>query len=75
MTKKESIIIPFPVDTWDVELAMYGTARTLYTLAELEDQVRNQDPASNFTGKLSVVVYGMNLIDHWRKTTTFCTEW
>ncbi|KAI1200312.1 hypothetical protein F5X97DRAFT_340909 [Nemania serpens] len=74
MTKKESIIIPFPVDTWDVELAMYGTARTLYTLAELEDQVRNQDPASNFTGKLSVVVYGMNLIDHWRKTTTFCTE-
>ncbi|KAI1108223.1 hypothetical protein F5Y14DRAFT_459937 [Nemania sp. NC0429] len=74
MTKKESIIVPFPADIWDLELAMYGPGRTLYTLAELEDQVRSQDPASNFTGKLSVVVHGINLIDHWRKTTTFCTE-
>ncbi|KAI1186563.1 hypothetical protein F5B17DRAFT_440965 [Nemania serpens] len=74
MTKKESIVIPFPMNTWDVNMAMYGPDRMLYTLAELEDQVRTQDPARSFTGKLRVVVHGMNLIDHWRKNTTFCTE-
>ncbi|KAJ8128998.1 hypothetical protein O1611_g4631 [Lasiodiplodia mahajangana] len=74
MAKKESVIIPFPSATWDLELAMYGPGRVLYTLAELEDQVRNQNPDTNFTGKLSVVVLEMNLMDHWRKNTTCCTD-
>lgn len=75
MAKKDSVIIPFPNDCWDLQLAMYGTDRTLYTLAELEDQVRNQNPARSFTGKLSVIVLEMNLMDHWRKASTYCTEW
>ncbi|KAI0535413.1 hypothetical protein GGR58DRAFT_529488 [Xylaria digitata] len=74
MAKRESVIIPFPTSSWDLQLAMYGPNRTLYTLAELEDQVRNQDPARNFTGKLNVVVLEMNLMDHWRKNSTYCTE-
>ncbi|KAI0434463.1 hypothetical protein F5Y09DRAFT_356727 [Xylaria sp. FL1042] len=74
MARKESVIIPYPADSWDLGLAMYGPDRTLYTLAELEDQVRNQDPATNFTGKLSVVVIEMNLMNHWRKATTYCSE-
>ncbi|KAI1429216.1 hypothetical protein F5Y12DRAFT_798534 [Xylaria sp. FL1777] len=74
MAKKESVITPYPVDTWNLQLAMYGPKRTLYTIAELEDQVRNQHPATNFTGKLNVVVLEMNLMDHWRKATTYCTE-
>jgi hypothetical protein len=75
MAKKESVLVPFPTDTWDLELAMYGPDRILYTFAELEEQVRNQNPPENFTGKLSVVILEMNLMDHWRKTTTCCTDW
>ncbi|KAI0858694.1 hypothetical protein F4860DRAFT_526897 [Xylaria cubensis] len=74
MAKKERVIVPFPEDIWDLQLAMYGPDRTLYTLAELEEQARNQPPATNFTGKLSVVVLEMNLLYHWRKTTTYCIE-
>ncbi|KAI8633897.1 hypothetical protein F5Y19DRAFT_462135 [Xylariaceae sp. FL1651] len=74
MAKKESVIIPFPVDTWDMQLAIYGPGRTLYTLAEIEDRVRSQNPNSNFTGKLNVVVLEMNLMNHWRKATTYCCE-
>ncbi|KAI0455937.1 hypothetical protein F5B21DRAFT_177998 [Xylaria acuta] len=74
MAKKERVIVPFPEDIWDLQLAMHGPNRTLYTLAELEEQVRNQIPGSNFTGKLSVIVLEMNLMDHWRKSTTHCIE-
>ncbi|KAI1756414.1 hypothetical protein F4782DRAFT_550227 [Xylaria castorea] len=74
MAKKERVIVPFPADIWDLQLAMYGPDRTLYTLAELEEQVRNQAPATNFTGKVSVVVLEMNLMNHWRKATTYCIE-
>ncbi|KAI0407701.1 hypothetical protein F4802DRAFT_523462 [Xylaria palmicola] len=74
MTKKESLHMPFPAHTWDLQLAMYGPGRTLYTLAEVEEQVRTQHPATNFTGKLSVVVHEMNLMDLWRKSAVYCTE-
>lgn len=75
MARKASVIIPFPSNTWDIQLAIHGPGRTLYTLAEIEDQVRHQDPAVNFTGKLSVIVHEMNLLDQWRKTRICCTEW
>ncbi|KAI1357892.1 hypothetical protein F5Y08DRAFT_346271 [Xylaria arbuscula] len=73
MAKKGSIIIPYPAATWDLQLAMHGPSTTLFSLAEVEEQVRNQDP-STFTGKLSVVVLEMNLMDNWRKNTIYCTE-
>ncbi|KAI0474465.1 hypothetical protein F4859DRAFT_522088 [Xylaria cf. heliscus] len=74
MVKKERVLVPFPAGIWDLQLAMYGPNRTLYTLAELEEQVRNQVPATSFTGKLSVVVLEMNLMDNWRKSTIYCIE-
>ncbi|KAI1176564.1 hypothetical protein F4777DRAFT_587821 [Nemania sp. FL0916] len=74
LAKKERVLVPFPTNIWDVELAMHGPNRFLYTLAELEDQVRNDNPPGNFTGKLSVIVKELNLMDHWRKSTTCCTE-
>ncbi|KAI1432096.1 hypothetical protein GGR50DRAFT_627417 [Xylaria sp. CBS 124048] len=74
MAKKESLIVPFPDDLWDLEIAMHGPGRVLYTLAELEEKVRNQEPAISFTGKLGVVVSEINLMDHWRKSTTCCIE-
>lgn len=75
MAKRDRVIVPFPMNTWDIQLAMHGPGRTLYTLAEVEEQVRISDPASNFTGKLSVVVLDMNLMNNWRKATMCCTEW
>ncbi|KAI0201986.1 hypothetical protein F4808DRAFT_468929 [Astrocystis sublimbata] len=74
MARRDKIIVPFPANTWDLQRAMYGPGRTLYTLAEVEEQVRKQDPAADFTGKLSVVVLDMNLMSHWRQSTTYCTE-
>ncbi|KAI0390130.1 hypothetical protein F5Y17DRAFT_84035 [Xylariaceae sp. FL0594] len=74
MARKESISIPFPTNTWDVEAAIHGPGRTLYTLAEVEDRVRNQGVGKSFTGKLSVCVFEMKLMDHWRKATMFCVE-
>ncbi|KAI1122165.1 hypothetical protein F5Y10DRAFT_287479 [Nemania abortiva] len=74
MAKQAAVITPFPTDTWNLDLAMYGPNRVLYTLAELEDQVRNQNPATAFTGKLSVIVAQIHLMDHWRKTTMYCTD-
>ncbi|TRX97170.1 hypothetical protein FHL15_001964 [Xylaria flabelliformis] len=55
MAKKERVIVPFPKDIWDLQLAMYGPDRTLYTLAELEEQARNQPPDTNFTGKPAAI--------------------
>ncbi|GAP92868.1 hypothetical protein SAMD00023353_9000280 [Rosellinia necatrix] len=72
MAKRAGVIVPFLKDTWDIQVAIYGPDRALYTLAELEDQIRNQDPASNFTGKLSVIV--LEMMGHWRKATAYCTE-
>ncbi|KAI2630108.1 hypothetical protein GGS21DRAFT_545219 [Xylaria nigripes] len=74
MAKKESIVMPFPEDIWDLQRAMYGPGRVLYTLAELENQVRYQEPSINFTGKLGVIISEMNLMNHWRQNTTCCTE-
>ncbi|KAI1812460.1 hypothetical protein GGS20DRAFT_21701 [Poronia punctata] len=75
MAKRDSVCITFPQNIWDLQHAMYGPRRTLYTLGEVEDQVRtHRGNSENFTGKLSVVVLEMRLMDHWRKATTFCIE-
>lgn len=36
LTKKESLCLEFPEDTWDIEAAEYGVIRNLFTLAELD---------------------------------------
>ncbi|KAI0012347.1 hypothetical protein F4779DRAFT_634301 [Xylariaceae sp. FL0662B] len=74
MSKKESVHVPFPVETWDINRAMNGVNRTLFTIAELEDQVRHPGHTTDFTGKLSVIILEMNLMEHWRKGTTCCFE-
>ena len=74
MAKKESVIVPYPMGTWDLQVAMYGPSTTLFSLAELEEQVRSQE-TSTFSGKLYVIVSEMNLMENWRKDATYCTEW
>lgn len=75
LMKKECISIPFPSDTWDIGLAIHGPGRTLFTIAEIEDQVRHPEPKSDFTGKLSVIVLELKLLEQWRKNAICCTEW
>ncbi|KAI1778396.1 hypothetical protein F4818DRAFT_456249 [Hypoxylon cercidicola] len=72
--KRESISIPFPSDTWDVGVAIHGPGRTLFTIADIDDQVRHTESNSDFTGKLSVIILEMKLMEHWRKNTTCCSE-
>jgi hypothetical protein len=37
LTKKESLCLEFPEGFWDVDAAEYGTYRTLYTIAEIDE--------------------------------------
>ncbi|KAI1325145.1 hypothetical protein F5Y16DRAFT_423351 [Xylariaceae sp. FL0255] len=73
MTKKQSLITPFPADAFDIDRAMFGPDRTLFTIAEVDEQVRNHS-ATNFTGKLNVIVHETNFMEHFRKSKTCCTE-
>ncbi|OTA90997.1 hypothetical protein M434DRAFT_389521, partial [Hypoxylon sp. CO27-5] len=75
MTKKQSIYVPFPSDVWDIELAINGPGRTLFTIADVEDQVRHPDFTIDFTGKLNVIILNMKLMEHWRKGALCCFEW
>ncbi|KAI2463639.1 hypothetical protein F4781DRAFT_416017 [Annulohypoxylon bovei var. microspora] len=75
MTKKQSVYIPFPSDTWDSERAINGPDRTLFTIADVEDRVRHPEAMINFTGKLNVIILEMKLMEHWRKGTLCYFEW
>ncbi|XDG04115.1 hypothetical protein ABKA04_003730 [Annulohypoxylon sp. FPYF3050] len=69
MTKKQSIFIPFPSDTWDIERAINGPDRTLFTIADVEERVRHPEVIVDFTGKLNVIILEMKMMEHWRKNT------
>lgn len=51
MSKKQSVHTPFPTNTWNIEVAINGPGRTLFTIADVEDQVRHPEPIVDFTGK------------------------
>ncbi|OLN85860.1 hypothetical protein CCHL11_05393 [Colletotrichum chlorophyti] len=72
--KNETVYVPFPQDVWNIKEAVYGPIRPLFTLAEVDDFART-DPATDFTGKLSVTVLGVNLLGLYRKKMLCCTEW
>ncbi|KAI5860239.1 hypothetical protein GGS23DRAFT_606989 [Durotheca rogersii] len=74
LTKRESVYTPFPPDVWDIELAIHGPSRILFTIADVEDQVRHAEPVTDFTGKLNVIILEVNLMEHWRRGTTCCLE-
>ncbi|KAI0386717.1 hypothetical protein F5Y04DRAFT_288591 [Hypomontagnella monticulosa] len=74
MSKKQSVYIPFPTDDWDIEAAIHGPGRTLFTIADVEDQVRHPELMIDFTGKLNVIIIEMKLMEHWRKGSICCFE-
>ncbi|KAI1380947.1 hypothetical protein F4677DRAFT_205467 [Hypoxylon crocopeplum] len=74
MSKKQSVYVPFPSGTWDIKSAIHGPGRTLFTIAEVEDQVRHPESTVDFTGKLNVIILEMKLMEHWRKYTACCIE-
>ncbi|KAI1093132.1 hypothetical protein F5B19DRAFT_451195 [Rostrohypoxylon terebratum] len=69
MTRKQNIFIPFPSDTWDIERAINGPDRTLFTIADIEERVRHPEVIADFTGKLNVIIYEMKLMEQWRKNS------
>lgn len=72
--KKESIYIPFPKDVWNAQEAIHGPLRPLFTLAEVDDFARC-DPSTDFTGKLSLTILGMGLLELHRRKMLCCIEW
>ncbi|KAL0942513.1 uncharacterized protein CTRU02_200399 [Colletotrichum truncatum] len=71
--RKERIHFPFPEDVWNVDEAIHGHTRALFTLAEVDDFART-DPATEFTGKLNLTVLGVSLLDLHRRRMLCCTE-
>ncbi|KAI8966615.1 hypothetical protein F5Y11DRAFT_364228 [Daldinia sp. FL1419] len=74
MSKKQSVHVPFPCDTWDINLAIRGPSRTLFTIADIEDQVRNPESGLDFTGKLNVMILEVGLTEQWWKRSFCCLE-
>ncbi|KAK0659734.1 hypothetical protein QBC41DRAFT_384230 [Cercophora samala] len=72
-TRKESVHIPFPADTWDIEAAIQGPNRTLYTLADIDEYVRDV-PEAVFTGKLNMLIMGVSIMEQCRKRQLCCFE-
>ncbi|KAK4645496.1 hypothetical protein QC761_201950 [Podospora bellae-mahoneyi] len=72
-TRKESVHIPFPVDIWDVDAAIHGPGRTLYTLADIDEYVR-EVPEVVFTGKLNLLITGVSIVEQCRKRQLCCFE-
>ncbi|KAH9892363.1 hypothetical protein F4778DRAFT_772781 [Xylariomycetidae sp. FL2044] len=74
MAKKDSVYIPFPTNTWNIDMAMNGPNRTLFTISELEDQVRHQEVSLDFTGKLNVIIVSTHMMEYRRKNAFCCVE-
>ncbi|KAH7633488.1 hypothetical protein B0T09DRAFT_355440 [Sordaria sp. MPI-SDFR-AT-0083] len=74
LTKRERIPIPFPVGVWDVEDAINGPNRVLYTLADVDERVR-EDPSVVFTGKLNVLIIGASICETQRQNRLCYFEW
>ncbi|KAI0838702.1 hypothetical protein F5Y06DRAFT_303622 [Hypoxylon sp. FL0890] len=74
MATKQSVYIPFPSDTWNAGISVNGPGRTLFTIADVEEQVRHPELMTDFTGKLNVIILDMKLMEHWRKGTLCCFE-
>ena len=73
-TTKERICIRFPYELWDVAEAVNGPNATLFTFAEIDDFVRDE-PIADFTGKSSVIILDMNILDNVRKGRLCSSEW
>ncbi|KAK4168831.1 hypothetical protein QBC43DRAFT_356369 [Cladorrhinum sp. PSN259] len=71
--KKEVVYIPFPTGIWNAELAINGPNRTLFTLADVDDCVRD-DPDAIFAGKLNLVIVGVSITDYFNKKSLCCYE-
>lgn len=73
-TKREPVYIPFPDGAWDIEDAIKGPSRVLYTLADVDERVR-EDPNIVFTGKLNVLILGTSICESQRQNRLCCFEW
>ncbi|KAK3988309.1 hypothetical protein QBC44DRAFT_382419 [Cladorrhinum sp. PSN332] len=71
--KKEVVYIPFPTGIWNAELAINGPNRTLFTLADVDECVRD-DPDAIFTGKLSLMITGVSITSNFNSKTLCCYE-
>ena len=72
--KREKVFIAFPQGVWDREAATCAEMRTLYRIAEVDEEARKPH-GDNFTGKLCVLILSMNLVELHRRGRLCCQEW
>ncbi|KAK4177849.1 hypothetical protein QBC36DRAFT_370512 [Triangularia setosa] len=72
-TRRESVHTPFPLDTWDFEAAIHGPNQALFTLADIDECVRDV-PETVFTGKLNLLIAGVSIMEQCRKRQLCCFE-
>ncbi|KAK9426161.1 hypothetical protein SUNI508_12522 [Seiridium unicorne] len=73
ISKKESVLVSFPCEVWDNEVSLNHAARELFTISEVDENVR-QDTKRDFVGKLNIVILEMHLTAILRKGMLCCTE-
>ena len=73
-TKKDVVGLKFPSHLWDVNNAMNGPVRALFTIAEVEECARGNTDWK-FTGKLSLIIVDTSMADLWFKKAFCCTTW
>ncbi|KAK3403012.1 hypothetical protein B0T20DRAFT_474813 [Sordaria brevicollis] len=72
-TKRERVCMPFPDGAWDIEDAINGPNRVLYTLADVDEKVR-EDVNVVFTGKLNIIILGVTICESQRQNRLCCFE-
>ncbi|KAH8893193.1 hypothetical protein GQ53DRAFT_821914 [Thozetella sp. PMI_491] len=60
--KREAGFLPFPTLVWG-SASVVDSSRTLFTIADLDQHVRDISPCASFTGKLNVLILGASLVE------------
>ncbi len=72
--RKEVVYTPFPTNIFDPAVIKVSENRTLFTIADVDEYARD-DPDTLVTGKLSVLILGVALVEYSQRIMLCCYEW
>ncbi|KAK1754533.1 hypothetical protein QBC47DRAFT_219783 [Echria macrotheca] len=72
-TKRDGVYIPFPHALWDIHEIRNTSLRPLLTIAEVDELVRS-DPRRVFTGKISLLILVVRIVENRRTMKLCCSE-
>lgn len=75
ISRRDSIVTRIPEGIWDgVDIVSGTNTERIVTIAEADQRVR-QDPATDFTGRMRLIILEVNIMSLWRKSMFCCAEW